>query len=407
MQETPPRRLPPPLIRRLAPLYIAAFFQGFVLWYPIEKLFMRHIGFSDAGIGLMIAVYSAVMLVTNAPSGILADRWSRKGLLIVASVLLAVSSLVGGLSYGLAAYLVCASLWGIFFSIYQGTYDAIVYDTLAEDGHDTGLFDLSFGKVRIYDSLAMIAGSLIGGAVASLWGLRAPYFLTIPFSLAAIGALAAFREPGLHLAGQRVTISAHLRSTLRSVLRNRTLLPVISALVLASVLQNTVLEFGMVWFLALNVPAFWYGPANAVLLGSFGTGGWLAGFSRRSGLAVAGLATGTVVGALTLTVARNPVIVVAAQLLVAAGAIALEVHYLGELHGALESKVRAGASSAVDTIGRALIIPMALVFGAASRSLGVFQAAWILVGTAAALSAVMLYLRVNPNREAASATIVK
>ncbi len=40
--------------RRLLPLYVAAFLQGFVLWYAVEKLFMRSIGFDDAGIGLMI-----------------------------------------------------------------------------------------------------------------------------------------------------------------------------------------------------------------------------------------------------------------------------------------------------------------------------------------------------------------
>ena len=44
------------LNRRLIPLYIAVFFQGFVLWYTVEKLFMRIIGFGDAAIGGTIAV---------------------------------------------------------------------------------------------------------------------------------------------------------------------------------------------------------------------------------------------------------------------------------------------------------------------------------------------------------------
>jgi MFS family permease len=407
MLDSPSRRMPPSLTKRLAPLYIAAFLQGFVLWYPIEKLFMRHIGFDDAGIGLMIAVYSTVMLVTATPTGILADRWSRKGLLIVATVLLALSSLIGGVSTGIPMYLLCASLWGIFFSMYQGTYDSIVYDTLAEDHHDPGLFDLAFGKVRIYDSLALVVGSLIGGAVAGAWGLRAPYFLTIPISLAAIAALVAFREPTLHRAGRPMAVIDQVRATLRAVLRNRTLVPVIVVMVLAAVLQNTMLEFATLWFLALNAPAAWFGLANAILLGAFAAGGWLARLTRRSGSVVSALAAGIVLGALVLTFTRNLVVVVAAELLVAAGAIALEIHYLGELHGALDSKVRAGASSAVDTMSRGLIIPMALVFGATSRAAGIFTAGWILVAASAGLGAVMLYVQAKRSRTPDSVTIVK
>ena len=121
------------LYRRLLPLYVAAFFQGFVLWYTIEKLFMRSIGFDDAGIGIMVAGYSVVMLLIETPSGILADRWSRKGVLMVASVALAASSLVCGISDSIPFYLVGAGLWGIFFAFYSGTYDSMVYDTLLEE----------------------------------------------------------------------------------------------------------------------------------------------------------------------------------------------------------------------------------------------------------------------------------
>src|ERR1700733_15307254 len=98
------------LFRRLFPFYAAVLLQGCVLWYAVEKLFMRSIGFDDAGIGIMVAFYSAIMLLVETPSGILADRWSRKGVLIIGSFLLAGSSLGGGVSHGVAMYLVAAAL---------------------------------------------------------------------------------------------------------------------------------------------------------------------------------------------------------------------------------------------------------------------------------------------------------
>src|SRR5262245_36735625 len=102
--------------RRLAPLYVACFFLGFILWYAVEKLFMHHIGFNDAGIGVMVAAYSAVMLLCETPSGILADRWSRKGVLMLAAVLLAISGFLGGISTEPVLYVVSTMVWGVFYA---------------------------------------------------------------------------------------------------------------------------------------------------------------------------------------------------------------------------------------------------------------------------------------------------
>ena len=73
------------LHRRLLPLHVAVFLQGFILWVPVEKLFMSEIGFDPATIGVMAAAYAAVVPIVEVPSGILADRWSRRGTLVVAT----------------------------------------------------------------------------------------------------------------------------------------------------------------------------------------------------------------------------------------------------------------------------------------------------------------------------------
>jgi MFS family permease len=84
------------LRRRLTPLYAAAFLQNLALWVPIEKLFMTTIGFNAASVGAMAAVYAVVVPVMEVPSGVLADRWSRRGVLILASIAGVLSVLVGG-----------------------------------------------------------------------------------------------------------------------------------------------------------------------------------------------------------------------------------------------------------------------------------------------------------------------
>lgn len=53
---------------RLTPLYIAAFLQAFNLWYAIEKIFMRSIGFDDVAIGIAAALSTAVIILLEALS---------------------------------------------------------------------------------------------------------------------------------------------------------------------------------------------------------------------------------------------------------------------------------------------------------------------------------------------------
>src|SRR5262245_34134915 len=90
------------LRRRLAPLYAATFLQNLALWVPVEKLFMTSIGFNAASIGAMAAVYAVVVPVLEVPSGVLADRWSRRGVLVLASIAGVLSVLVGGISQNVA-----------------------------------------------------------------------------------------------------------------------------------------------------------------------------------------------------------------------------------------------------------------------------------------------------------------
>src|SRR4029453_18927292 len=86
------------LARRLLPLQIGVGLQGLILWVPIEKLFMTQIGFDAASVGGVAAAYAGVCPLLEVPSGILADRWSRRWVMILGCLALVASSLLGGLS---------------------------------------------------------------------------------------------------------------------------------------------------------------------------------------------------------------------------------------------------------------------------------------------------------------------
>ena len=97
---------------RLRPLRLAMFVSGIAPWVPVEKVFMTQLGFTPALVATMAAAYAAVVPVLEIPSGILADRWSRRGVLMLASGAALLSVLVGALSTGVASYIVSAMILG-------------------------------------------------------------------------------------------------------------------------------------------------------------------------------------------------------------------------------------------------------------------------------------------------------
>jgi MFS family permease len=377
------------LAKRLFPLYIAVFLQGCVLWYAVEKLFMRKIGFDDAGIGIMVAFYSAIMLLVETPSGVLADRWSRKGVLIIASVLLAASSLVGGLSQGIPMYLFAAALWGTFFALYSGAYDSILYDTMLEEAGNSDEYERYYGYVKVWDGVALVFGSLTGGFIASKFGISEAYFLMVPIALSAIAALVIFKEPQLHKASAKTGVVQHTRDTFRAVMRKGQLLYVLAVLVVMSAISYTLFEFAQLWWIALVFPVVAFGPANAALLSTIGLGGALASKLKMHRYVPMQLTVVAMLAAsLTLVFWRNGIVNVAAQSVIGVGTIGLCVVYTKFLHDALPSKVRAGASSAVSSLTRVIMIPLSLLFGFISREADVFRATWLF----AALFVVVLVL---------------
>ena len=382
------------LARRLRPLYAAAFFQSFVLWYAAEKLFMRSIGFSDADIGLMVAVYSAVMLLTDMPSGLLADRWSRKGVLILASFALAGAAFVGGVSNDIGLYLLCAILWGVFYACYAGMYESIVYDTLAEEKQSPGLYRKIYGRIQMADSTGLVLGGLVSAFVATQLGMRETYFLSIPFALLSVTALLLFREPQLHK-HRRQLLDAQVRETFRAVTRRRGYaLPVVISLVLKSTVVFMMFEFAQLWLIALNAPTGFFGFAGALLYAAIGFGGWFAQHlhvASRKRMVLLGACL--VVSLCGLVFVKQLFVVALLQFVVIGTLVALAIALTSVLHDLLPSHIRASAVSATSTFGRALIIPLALLFGYVSEQSSVFSATYILIVLSMVMSLFVFAIR--------------
>jgi MFS family permease len=388
------------LRRRLIPLYIAVSLQGFLLWVPVEKLFMSEIGFDPASVGVMAAAYAAVVPIIEIPSGILADRWSRRGVLVISSVALMLCALIGGLSNTVATYIVSALVLGVYFAMYSGTMDAVVYDTVLEETGDSDAFEQRVGRVRLVESIALVASSLLGGWLASLTTPRLMYFLTVPVAALSIVAYVRFREPQLHKTEEATSLRSHLAVTYRTLTRRGHLLPIMGLAVLTSLVLQVVFEFGPLWLVALAAPAVVYGPYWAALTSTFGLGGLLAGKIPLSRLAPLGTVVGLMIlASLVLTRETGVVVVTIAQVVLALLIVLASIHVTRLLHDAVPSTIRSGVASGVGALSWIAFLPTALLFGIISKQTGVHTASWMIVAATVASGIVLFAMAIRGRAE--------
>lgn len=215
-ERTPAQRV----ARRLLPLQVGAGLQAFLLWAPVEKLFMTEIGFTAASIGVMAAVYAAVVPLLEVPSGILADRSSRRWLLALASVAMAASSLIGAMSHGVLTYMVAAMFLGVAIALNSGTADSIIYDTVLEETGSGKSFETRIGRLRAVESGSLVVSAIFGGLLAGWASTRLTYWITVPIALLSGAAFLLLREPRLHRQGEPTGLRQHIGLTFTMMTRS-------------------------------------------------------------------------------------------------------------------------------------------------------------------------------------------
>jgi hypothetical protein len=302
-------------------------------------------------------------------------------------------SLIGGLSDDVPTYIVSALVLGVYFAMYSGTMDAIVYDTVLEETGGSASFEKRIGRVRLVESVTLVSSSLVGGWLAGLTSTRLMYFLTVPFAAVSIVAYLRFAEPRLHRSEARTSLRSHVALTYRTLTRRGQLLPIVALAVLASLILQVIFEFGPLWLVALAASAVLYGPYWAGLVSTLGLGGLLAGRLRLERPATLGGVVGLMIlASLVLTISASVLVVTIAQVVLALLVVAASIHVTRLLHDAVPSTIRSGVASGVGAVSWMAFLPFALGFGLVSKHIGVHTAGWMI--TAATVLAGVLLARV-------------
>ncbi|RLL69450.1 MFS transporter [Streptomyces sp. Z26] len=149
-------------------------------------------GLSAAQISSLFALWSATSVALEVPSGLWADRCSRRRLLVLAPLVTGTGFALWTFWPSYGSFAAGFVLWGAGGSLRSGTVQALVYEELARVG-DTAAYARLAGRARSAGTSAEMAATALAAPVVAAGGHRAAGVASVLVCVA--GAAVALRFP--------------------------------------------------------------------------------------------------------------------------------------------------------------------------------------------------------------------
>ncbi|MFE9099502.1 MFS transporter [Actinomadura geliboluensis] len=153
-------------------MYAYAFLEDFVLLYPVYAVLFADAGLSPAEISSLFALWSATAFFLELPSGLWADVFSRRLLLVVAPLLPGTGFVLWAFFPSFPVFAAGFVLWGVGSALRSGTMQALVYEELERVGA-AGAYARVIGRSEAVSLLAVVAASAVASPVLAVGGYRA------------------------------------------------------------------------------------------------------------------------------------------------------------------------------------------------------------------------------------------
>jgi MFS family permease len=162
---------------------LARFSEAFLL------LRAQDVGLAIGYVPVVLIVMNIFYAVTAYPAGVAADRFSRRGLLLLGLVMLIVADLVLASAASVWLVFAGAALWGVHMGLTQGLLSKLVADNVPARLRGT-----AFGLFNLVSGGALLLASVIAGVLWSRYGAPATFIAGAGFAALAVAGLLTFRR---------------------------------------------------------------------------------------------------------------------------------------------------------------------------------------------------------------------
>lgn len=218
--------------------------QNLLLVYPVYPLLFSKAGLSLSQISLLLAIWSVPVVLLEIPSGVLADRWNRRYLLIISGVLrtlcftiwLVLPPLFFVFALGFLA-------WGTAEALSSGAEEALLFDSLKLEGRQEA-FETIYGRGMGTASVAVALSCFTGGFVAHRFGFPVVLLSSVVASLVATGIIMGSNEVNLYKEGRKQHSSLYLlKDALSHICKKRSVVYMVLLLIIPISLPGILDEY--------------------------------------------------------------------------------------------------------------------------------------------------------------------
>lgn len=177
--------------------YLYELFHSFMPIYAVSALLFKNNGITVSQLSILLAINTIPCIVLEIPSGIIADRWSRKNLLVISSLLKALGFFCWLISDGFVMYAIGYICWGISSAFCSGTKEAILYDSL-KDSDKENQFAHIYGRANFIAKMSSVLACAISGFLSANFGMACPLILSILCSVISAICALSLKEVNLY-----------------------------------------------------------------------------------------------------------------------------------------------------------------------------------------------------------------
>ncbi len=169
------------ILKTYVTLTLLSTFASSLIW-GINTLFLLDAGLTVTEAFAANAFFTAGMVLFEVPTGIVADMFGRRVSYLLGSATLVISTLlylwIWHIGAPLWAFALASILLGLGFTFFSGATDAWLVDGLKATQYQ-GTLQTAFAKGQIAEGIAMLSGTLAGGALAQMTNLGVPYIVRV------------------------------------------------------------------------------------------------------------------------------------------------------------------------------------------------------------------------------------
>ena len=248
-------------------LYWISFFRALIPAYVIERLFWQQRGMSVQMVVYTEIIYALTVVTFEIPSGILADRYGRKKLMVLYHGFVAFELGILLMAHSFWQFALAIVLAGVGKAFVSGSENALLYDTLlnAQKQDD---YEKVAGRITAIDLVGSLVAALSGSVLAHYFAMEFNYMVSIGSAVVAFVWTLTLQEPPQWTSPESETkdMWQHARKAMQVFAKQpAVLMYCLSGAVIGSCMIY-VDEFWQIVLESAQVPVLFFGLVSAMLM---------------------------------------------------------------------------------------------------------------------------------------------